>query len=71
MKNLKTIDQRGIADAVAKRMNNPVGAFSGYLRVHRGGSWVYSASGCRVSYRNYSGHDGRSNDIGFRVVVLP
>ena len=31
---------------------NPRGAYSGSLRVARGGCWYYDANGCRVSYRD-------------------
>jgi formylglycine-generating enzyme required for sulfatase activity len=50
---------------------NPQGAFSGLSRVLRGGGWNNRASHCRVTAR--SGHypDGRSNCIGFRLVLSP
>ena len=51
--------------------NNPVGPSSGSDRVFRGGSWINSASYCRVAYRsNYSPGD-RGSALGFRVVLLP
>ncbi len=48
--------------------NNPTGPGSGAYRVMRGGSWGFSATHCRVSYRNaYAPKDGEFN-VGFRVV---
>ena len=32
---------------------DPVGSYSGYFRVSRGGAWFWSADGCRVSLRSY------------------
>jgi len=55
----------------ANELNNPTGASSGSYRVLRGGSWADYASSCRVSDRNYSSPDYRSDNYGFRVVVLP
>ena len=50
---------------------NPIGPSSGFTRLNRGGSWLSSASGCRVAYR-YSDSPGyRGCDLGFRVVLLP
>jgi formylglycine-generating enzyme required for sulfatase activity len=45
---------------------NPTGASSGSNRVFRGGSWLYDADLCRVSYRNYS-PSVRSSNLGFRL----
>ena len=50
---------------------NPTGPSSGADRVLRGGSWYYTASGCRVASRGISSPGNRSNTIGFRVVLLP
>ena len=48
--------------------NNPTGASSGSNRVKRGGSWIYNAVGCTVSYRSsYSATYGY-NGLGFRCV---
>ena len=48
---------------------NPTGANSGSYRVYRGGSWSFTARGCRSSYRfNYSpGY--RNYNLGFRLVL--
>ena len=51
--------------------NNPVGPSSGSNRVRRGGSWNFSASGCRVAFRNSSSPGNRRDYLGFRVVCLP
>jgi formylglycine-generating enzyme required for sulfatase activity len=36
-------------------------------RALRGGSWLFVPRGLRSAYRNDSGRDGRSNDVGFRL----
>ncbi|MBQ8055273.1 MAG: formylglycine-generating enzyme family protein [Paludibacteraceae bacterium] len=51
--------------------NNPVGPSSGSNRVNRGGSWYDNASYCRVANRGYDSPGGRSDYLGFRVVLLP
>jgi len=52
--------------------SDPKGADSGSSRVHRGGCWVSTASGCRSAYRYYNGPSYRSNSHGFRLVrTLP
>ena len=48
---------------------NSYGPSSGSNRVLRGGSWDYSARGCRVSYRGYYDPSNRGYDIGFRLVL--
>jgi formylglycine-generating enzyme required for sulfatase activity len=48
---------------------NPTGASSGSSRVLRGGSWYVNARYCRAAYRDGLGPGGRSDVIGFRVVV--
>lgn len=50
---------------------NPTGPSSGPSRVFRGGSWGYSASNCRVAYRNFNSPGYRYYYLGFRVVLLP
>ena len=47
--------------------NNPKGPSSGSFHRVRGGCWKFSASCCRVAFRN-SGGGGRSSCHGFRVV---
>ena len=51
--------------------NNPTGPSSGSYRVSRGGSWIGSATGCRVADRSSSSPGGRDYGLGFRVVLLP
>ena len=48
---------------------HPIGASSGSLRVLRGGSWSYSARGCRVSYRSGYDPSGRYFNIGLRLAL--
>ena len=48
---------------------NPTGAVSGSFRVGRGGSWIYSASECRSSYRNYGTLGDRYGFLGLRLVL--
>ncbi|MDY0281863.1 MAG: SUMF1/EgtB/PvdO family nonheme iron enzyme, partial [Salinivirgaceae bacterium] len=51
--------------------NNPQGASSDSFRVDRGGSWISSASSCRVADRGiYTPDDGYGN-IGFRLCLVP
>ena len=50
--------------------NNPVGASSGSQYVYRNGGWGYSATECRVTYRNAGSPDYRDNYKGFRVVYI-
>jgi formylglycine-generating enzyme required for sulfatase activity len=40
-------------------------------RVNRGGGWILSARGCRVSYRDGGTPDGRSRNLGFRLAASP
>jgi formylglycine-generating enzyme required for sulfatase activity len=47
------------------------GPSEGWLRVARGGSWLYAASFCRSANRDDYGADNRCSDIGFRVVLAP
>lgn len=57
----------------ANDTNNPKGPSSGNGRVLRGGNASPSckARSCRVSSRDYLFPDGRTNFIGFRVVLIP
>ena len=47
---------------------NPTGAQTGSTRVIRGGSWSDNADGCRSAIRYNINPDGRSSNLGFRVV---
>jgi len=46
-----------------------VGEGKGWLRVARGGSWLYSAAYCRSANRDSYGPNNHCSDIGFRVVL--
>ena len=48
---------------------NPKGPNSGSFRVFRGGSWDYSARGCRVSYRGFNNPGYRYNALGVRLAL--
>lgn len=47
--------------------NDPTGAMYGNGRLSRGGSWVYDASYCTVSFRNFSYPTDSTWNLGFRV----
>ena len=51
--------------------SNPTGSSSGSARVLRGGSWIDYAGSCRVSNRHYFIPGYRSNNRGFRLVLVP
>ena len=48
---------------------NPIGPFSGYLRVRRGGGWLSDARSCRLSYRYGNLPDYSSYNLGFRLCL--
>ena len=48
---------------------NPTGADSGSSRVYRGGSWIYIAWLCRLSYRAVNTPGYRSYGIGLRLAL--
>jgi formylglycine-generating enzyme required for sulfatase activity/predicted nucleic acid-binding Zn ribbon protein len=48
---------------------NPKGPNDGSYRVNRGGSWLFNAGNCRVSYRCYYSPDYRFNYLGFRLAL--
>ncbi len=50
---------------------NYAGPSEGWLRVARGGSWLYDGSFCRSANRDSYGPENRCSDIGFRVVLAP
>jgi len=52
-------------------ISDPQGPEEGDVRMIRGGSWDDNAWGCRSANRFYIYPDGRSNSIGFRVVLAP
>ncbi len=49
---------------------NPKGPSIGSYRVLRGGRWYYSASSCRVAYRNSNDPTFRDYFLGFRVLLV-
>jgi formylglycine-generating enzyme required for sulfatase activity len=53
------------------KSRNFLASEDGWLRVARGGSWLYSASNCRAANRDDYGPNNRCSDIGFRVVLAP
>ena len=50
---------------------NPPGPATGSNRVIRGGGWYFAARSCRVALRADDTPGDRSNDIGFRLVLVP
>ncbi len=51
--------------------SNPKGPSSGSDRVFRGGSWGIGAQYCRTSIRRSCLPEGRSDFLGFRLVLVP
>ena len=51
------------------KTDNFSAAEDGWLRVARGGSWLYSADNCRSANRDDYGPNNRCSDIGFRFVL--
>ena len=43
---------------------------TGWLRVHRGGSWLCSTEDCRSARQGGNSDDKRESDIGFRVITM-
>lgn len=50
---------------------NPLGPYSGSLRMFRGGSWLSLVDYCRVTYRSFAQPDYRQPDLGFRAALVP
>ena len=55
----------------AGAQTNPQGPSAGSYRVLRGGSWIYGARYCRVSYRGGNVPDFSSSSLGLRLVLVP
>jgi formylglycine-generating enzyme required for sulfatase activity len=51
--------------------SNPVGASSGSIRSHRGGSWYDTAGPCRSAYRSWFDPSFRHGNLGFRLALSP
>ena len=54
---------------VSSSQTNPTGAFSGFFRVFRGGSWYGNAGNCRSSCRDSYNPGNRNFDLGLRLVL--
>ena len=54
---------------ISSSQTNPTGAFSGFFRVFRGGSWYGNAGNCRSSCRDSYNPDNRNFDLGLRLVL--
>jgi formylglycine-generating enzyme required for sulfatase activity len=52
-------------------VTDPAGPLSGSTRVVRGGSWFGNARFCRSAYRSSYSPGFRSNDLGFRLALVP
>ena len=53
----------------SQTQTNPTGAYSGSLRVNRGGSWSHDARSCRCTYRYYNSPSYRYDYLGLRLVL--
>ena len=51
--------------------NNPIGPYSGYFRVLRGGNWTSKSVCHRVSYRGLDSQDNSDYETGFRLALNP
>lgn len=60
-------DKKGAYPSYAQ--TNPIGSSSGGVRVYRGGSWLYEARRCRVSFRNSDPPELRDGNLGFRLAL--
>ncbi len=59
------------ADYPDKAITDPMALAAGQYRVLRGGSFYYTESDARSSYRNYDSPTRRSDDDGFRLAKTP
>ena len=57
------------APYVIESMYNPLGPDNGEDKVFRGGSWKYSDTYCRITYRPHTNPNGRYNNLGLRLVL--
>lgn len=60
-------DKKGAYPSYAQ--TNPIGSSSGGVRVYRGGSWLYEARRCRLSFRNSDPPALRDGNLGFRLAL--
>jgi eukaryotic-like serine/threonine-protein kinase len=63
-------DWYGLYPEVEGIRQDPTGTRTGTSRVLRGGSWNYTAKGCRSAVRNGLSPANRYRIVGFRVVLL-
>lgn len=57
------------APYIIESMYNPLGPDGGEDKVFRGGSWKYSDTYCRITYRPHTNPNGRYNNLGLRLVL--
>ena len=50
-------------------VNDPVGPAKGWIRIARGGSWLYAAVNCRSAARNINGPANLDISLGLRLVL--
>ncbi len=65
--NVREWCQDWFGDYSSSAQSNPTGATSGSYRVIRGGCWIGTARGCRVTYRSNSTPTLASYYLGFRL----
>jgi uncharacterized protein (TIGR02996 family) len=58
-------------DYSSDAVDDPRGPSLGTLRVKRGGGWYTFPRFCRSAIRSWGDPTNRSNDLGFRVVLVP
>ena len=51
--------------------SDPTGLASGWLRVHRGGSWSNTPADCRSANRSVNSPGDRHDSLGFRSALVP
>jgi formylglycine-generating enzyme required for sulfatase activity len=52
-------------------VSDPRGPWSGSYRVRRGGSWIFNGRNCRSAYRLRDVPGYQSDDLGFRLALVP
>lgn len=67
--NVEEWCQDWYGDYSSSSQTNPSGPSSGSSRVYRGGSWTFSARGCRVSYRSFLSPDSGWGRLGLRLAL--
>jgi len=64
-------DRYGAEASNEEKPTDPTGPEKGTRRVLRGGSWARPIEQARCAARLYAPPEYRSNDVGFRMVVMP